>query len=208
MSRGPEPTAVASLFGSRLSLIRRYTELLATSGVERGLIGPREVPRLWERHVLNCAVLGEFVGQRVRLADVGSGAGLPGLVLAIGRPDLDVTLIEPLLRRSTWLDEVVDVLRLDNVTVVRSRAEVIARTRPRFDVVTARAVAPLRILVPWCVPLLRRGGSLLAMKGAGASQEIAAAQPALARHHSTVELLTCGLGLVEPPTTAVRVQVL
>ena len=126
----------------RLPLIAAYAASLADAGVVRGLIGPREVPRLWERHLLNCAVLGEAVPEGVEVCDIGSGAGLPGLVLAIARPDLRLTLVEPLLRRTTYLSEVVEELGLDNVEVVRGRADALHGER-RFDVVTSRAVAPL-----------------------------------------------------------------
>ena len=143
----------------------------------RGLIGPREAPRLWDRHLLNCAVLGEVVPRGVAVADVGSGAGLPGLVLAIARPDLRVTLVEPLLRRTRFLDEVVDLLGLQaQVEVLRGRAEELADGRT-FDVVTARAVAPLERLARWCLPLVAPGGELVAMKGASAPAEVVEAGP-------------------------------
>ena len=146
--------------------------LLATDGVVRGLIGPREVPRLWERHLVNCALLGLGVPRGVTVADVGSGAGLPGLVLAIGRPDLRVTLVEPLLRRTTFLTEAVEHLALANVEVVRDRAEALHGQRS-FDVVTSRAVAPLDRLARWCLPLVVPGGRMLAMKGSSAADEVA-----------------------------------
>ena len=149
-----------------MDLARRFVVHLATSGVERGLIGPREVPRLWNRHVLNCAVLGELVPQGVRVVDVGSGAGLPGIALAIARPDLQVVLVEPLERRTTWLDEVVADLGL-GVRVLRARAEEVAGTE-RAAVVTARAVAPLDKLARWTLPLVQPGGELLAIKGRSA----------------------------------------
>src|SRR6478735_6249465 len=156
----------------RLPLAERYVELLATAGVERGLIGPREAPRLWERHVLNCLALSGAVPRDASVADVGSGAGLPGLVLAIGRPDLRVTLVEPLLRRTTFLAEAVEQLALPNVEVVRDRAEAL-HGRRSFDVVTSRAVAPLDRLVRWCLPLVAPGGRMLAMKGSSAADEVA-----------------------------------
>ena len=168
------------MFGvGRLPLAERYAELLATEGVVRGLIGPREAPRLWDRHLLNCAVLAEVVPRGATVADVGSGAGLPGLVLAIARPDLDVTLIEPLLRRTRFLDEVVAELGLtDQVAVLRGRAEEVAGERT-FDVVTARALAPLERLARWCLPLVAPHGELVAMKGASAVAEVATAAAAL-----------------------------
>src|SRR5258708_39172114 len=120
---GPAPAAVASVFGDRAAAVERYAEILAGPGVTRGLLGPREVPKLWDRHILNCAVVGELLPDEAEICDVGSGAGLPGIVLALARPDLRVTLLEPLLRRTLFLDEVIDVLDLSNVTVLRGRAE-------------------------------------------------------------------------------------
>jgi len=164
----------------RLPLVERYVELLATAGVQRGLIGPREAPRLWERHVLNCLAVAEAVADDSTLADLGSGAGLPGLVLAIGRPDLRVTLVEPLQRRTIFLDEVVEELGLEQVRVVRGRAEELHGVE-RFDVVTARALAPLSRLLGWAMPLVAPTGVLLAMKGSSAAREIEEAGPVLRR---------------------------
>ena len=154
---GPTLVAADQIFGDRLPLAERYVEHLATSGIERGLIGPREVPRLWERHVLNCAVVEEFIEDGARVADVGSGAGLPGLCLAIARPDLQLTLIEPLERRVIWLTEVVDDLGLDNVDILRSRAEQ-AVGQVDADYVTARAVSALVGLLDITLPILRGTG--------------------------------------------------
>jgi 16S rRNA (guanine527-N7)-methyltransferase len=168
---GPPPSALTERYPAAMDVLRRYTDLLATDGVERGLIGPREVPRLWERHLLNCAVVEELVPADATLADVGSGSGLPGLVLAAVRPDVSVTLIEPLLRRATFLGEAVETLGLPNVEVVRSRAEDLADRR--FTVVTARAVAPLRRLAGWCAPLIEPDGWMLALKGDRAATELA-----------------------------------
>jgi 16S rRNA (guanine527-N7)-methyltransferase len=156
----------------------RFVEHLATSGVQRGLIGPREVPRLWERHVLNCAAIHGLLATESEVADVGSGAGLPGVALAIARTDLRMTLVEPLLRRVTWLQEVVDDLALDRVTVIRGRAEDLHGSLC-VDAVTARAVAPLPALAAWCLPLLRPGGRLLAIKGSTAQDELVRSVPAL-----------------------------
>ena len=173
------PEAARRAFSSeRLPLAERYVELLATAGVERGLIGPREGPKLWDRHVLNCLALTSLVAPGATVADLGSGAGLPGLVLAIGRPDLTVTLVEPLQRRTIFLDEVVDELGLVGVRVVRGRAEELHGS-DRFDVVTARALAPLDRLVGWGMPLVEPTGALLAMKGSSAAEEIKAAANAL-----------------------------
>ncbi|MFO6452260.1 MULTISPECIES: 16S rRNA (guanine(527)-N(7))-methyltransferase RsmG [unclassified Aeromicrobium] len=194
------------MFGERLPLAERYAELLATSGVERGLIGPREVDRLWERHLFNCAAPVARVPHGATVADVGAGAGLPGMVWAIARPDLHVTLIEPLLRRTTWLEEVVADLGLeDQVTVLRSRAEDVDQT---FDVVTARAVAALDKLARWCMPLVRPGGLLLALKGRSAAEEVEAARATLARLKAgDIVVATYGHRWdLEVPTTLVEVQ--
>jgi 16S rRNA (guanine527-N7)-methyltransferase len=202
-----ETDTVAEIFGGRVSLARRYVELLATSGVERGLIGPREVPRLWERHVLNCAVVAELVPPAATLIDVGSGAGLPGIPLALARPDLEVTLLEPLLRRTTWLEEILADLELKNVTVLRDRAETAAAAGFRADVVTARAVAPLDRLAGWCLPLARPGGLLLALKGASALEELTAAASELHRFGAgATELASCGAAVLEEPTTVVVIR--
>jgi len=153
-------------------LAERYAALLATDGVVRGLIGPREAPRLWDRHLLNSAVVGACVPDGATVGDVGSGAGLPGLALAIARPDVKVTLIEPLLRRTRFLDEAVESLGLgDQVEVLRARAEELHGQRT-FDVVTARAVAPLERLARWCLPLVVRHGELVALKGSSVADEI------------------------------------
>ena len=164
----------------RLALAERFVELLATAGVERGLIGPREAPRLWDRHVLNCLAIAGAVPLGSSVADLGSGAGLPGLVLAIGRPDLRVTLVEPLQRRTVFLDEVVDELALGQVRVLRRRAEELHGV-DRFDVVTARALAPLSRLLGWAMPLVAPHGELVAMKGSSAAREIEEATGVLRR---------------------------
>lgn len=192
------------MFGDRLPLAVRFADWLATAGVERGLLGPREVPRLWDRHLLNCAVVAPLLAPGAVVGDVGSGAGLPGIVLAIVRPDLGVVLIEPLLRRADYLREVVADLGLDT-EVVRDRAEQLKARR--FDVVTARAVAPLDRLTGWTLPLLGGGGELLAMKGATAQDELDAAADTLARWPvEEARVLHVGVGVVDPPTTVVRVR--
>ena len=173
------PQAAVDLFGPALPVVRRYGELLAGPGVERGLIGPREVDRLWERHLMNCAAVAELIPSGAHVVDVGSGGGLPGVVLAATRPDLRVTLLEPLLRRTVFLEECLDALELDNAEVLRARAEDWAG-RMGADVVTARAVAPLERLVGWCLPLLRPNGRMLALKGESAEEELAAVAPTLA----------------------------
>jgi len=189
------------VFGDRLPLAERYVELLASVGVERGLIGPREAPRLWERHVLNCAVVVPRVPVGATVADVGSGAGLPGLVWAIARPDLEVTLIEPLLRRTVFLEEAVAALGLERVTVLRSRAEDVSE---QFDVVTARAVAPLEKLAAWCLPLVRPGGVLLALKGQTAEEEVASSRVSLHKMGAT-DIVVSSHGDLQVPTTVVEV---
>lgn len=193
------------MFSQRLPLAERYAGLLADDGVVRGLIGPREAPRLWERHLLNCAFLADAVPADAAVCDIGSGAGLPGLVLAIRRPDLAVTLVEPLLRRTTFLTEAVAALGLTNVEVTRGRASDLHGVRD-FDVVTARAVAPLDRLAGWSLPLVRQGGVLLAMKGASAEVEVEAARSELRRlGASGVSVERYGAGVVDPATVVVRV---
>ncbi|OLT40193.1 hypothetical protein BJF86_05165 [Serinicoccus sp. CNJ-927] len=175
----PEPPPQArEVFGSRLTLAAEYADLLATTGIEHGLIGPREAERLWDRHLVNCAVLGELLDQGSSVIDLGSGAGLPGIVLAIARPDLRVELVEPLLRRTTWLERTKAELGLPNVRVHRGRAEELAGVLSS-PVVTARAVASLDKLVRWSVPLLEEGGRLLALKGEAAERELEEAAPML-----------------------------
>ncbi|ABL84190.1 MULTISPECIES: 16S rRNA (guanine(527)-N(7))-methyltransferase RsmG [unclassified Nocardioides] len=200
------PDVARRVFASdRLSLAERFVELLAGDGVVRGLIGPRETPRLWDRHLLNCALLAQQVPLEATVADLGSGAGLPGVVLAIARPDLRVTLVEPLLRRTTFLEEVVAELGLDRVEVLRARAEALHGDR-RFAVVTSRALAPLDRLLGWSMPLVEPTGALLAMKGSAVAEEITAAGPELARWGcATPEVLSLGADLGLAPTVAVRV---
>lgn len=202
-----EAIAAEQIFGDRLDLAKRYVEHLATSGIERGLIGPREVPRLWSRHVLNCAVVAELIDDGAKVADVGSGAGLPGLCLAIARPDLYLTLIEPLERRVVWLEEVVMDLGLDNVEIIRARAEQ-AVEKVDCDVVTARAVSALNTLAPLTIPLLGGTGELLAIKGRSAEDEISKAAKTIKKLGGIqTEVLTAGAGILSEPTTVVRVKV-
>ncbi|STX07322.1 16S rRNA (guanine(527)-N(7))-methyltransferase RsmG [Kocuria rosea] len=202
-----ERRAAERLFGERLPLAERYVAHLASSGIVRGLIGPREVPRLWSRHVLNCAVVEELIATGARVADVGSGAGLPGLCLALARPDLRITLIEPLERRVQWLDEVVADLGLTNVRVLRARAEQARDEVGEVDVVTARAVSALVGLVDITLPLLRGTGVLLALKGRSAADEVRKAQKKLDRLGArSTEVVPAGADLLEEPTTVVRVR--
>jgi 16S rRNA (guanine527-N7)-methyltransferase len=205
-ANGPEPPEAADVFGDALDQARRYAELLATDGVTRGLIGPRETERLWDRHLLNCAVVSELLPERGVLVDIGSGAGLPGVVLAMLRPSLQVILLEPLLRRSVFLEECIAELRLSNASVVRARAEEKAAGHIKADIATARAVAPLDRLADWAAHLLRPGGELLAIKGQSAEEEIAAARPVLSRLGvRSAEVLQAGHGRVIIATTVVRV---
>ena len=201
----PVPAVASEVFGDRLDLAARFATHLATSGVEWGLLGPRELPRLWSRHVLNCAVVAELIGTGQDVVDIGSGAGLPGLAIAVARPDLRVTLVEPLERRVTWLEEVVRDLGVD-VPVVRARADDVVGD-VHASVVTARAVAPLSRLVRWGLPLVRAPGELLAIKGRGAPEELAKAVPTLRRLRADAwDIVECGVSLAVP-TTVVRVRV-
>ena len=190
------PEGAAAVFGGRMPVATRFAGILADTGVTHGLIGPREVPRLWERHVLNCAAVADAFPEGASVVDVGSGAGLPGVVLAIARPDLDVHLVEPMLRRTEWLRGVVADLELDMVTVHRGRAEELAGT-VTAPWVTARAVARLDKLARWCVPLLQPGGTLVAMKGRSAATELEEERRALQR-----------LGLVSATVSEHRLEVL
>ncbi|GAA3989711.1 16S rRNA (guanine(527)-N(7))-methyltransferase RsmG [Streptomyces sp. NBC_01352] len=204
----PAPEHAREVFGDRFADAVRYAELLAEAGVQRGLIGPREVPRLWERHLLNCAVLSEVVPEGVTVCDVGSGAGLPGIPLALVREDLKITLLEPLLRRTTFLTEVVELLGLDHVTVVRGRAEEVMGKLTPVHVVTARAVAPLDRLATWGIPLLRPYGEMLALKGDTAEEELKSAATALSKLGAVeTSILHVGEGVVDPLSTVVRVEV-
>ncbi|MGN6301080.1 MAG: 16S rRNA (guanine(527)-N(7))-methyltransferase RsmG [Angustibacter sp.] len=194
------------MFGDRLALATRYAAYLADTGVSHGLIGPREVPRLWERHLLNCAVLSELLPPDVAVVDVGAGAGLPGIPVAVRRPDLAVTLVEPLLRRVTWLETVLADLDLERVVVRRARAEELAGelTAP---FVTARAVAPLDRLVRWGAPLLVPGGQMLAIKGRSAQEELDAHSSLLRRWDITGEVVRVGEAVLSEPTIVVRLTV-
>jgi 16S rRNA (guanine527-N7)-methyltransferase len=200
------PPGALQVFGDALGQARRYAELLATDGVTRGLMGPRETERLWDRHLLNCAAVAGLLPQTGQLVDIGSGAGLPGVVLAMLRPSLEVILLEPLLRRAVFLDECVGELGLGNATVLRARAEEKAAAHIQADFATARAVAPLDRLAGWAAHLLRPGGQLLAIKGQSAAEELAAARPVLSRIGArSAEVLQAGDGRVISATTVVRV---
>jgi len=201
-----EPAVAVELFGEQVEVARAFTANLAAQGEERGLIGPLELPRLWSRHILNCAIVAPLLKPGL-VGDVGSGAGLPGLVLAIARPDVDFVLIEPMERRVAWLNEQVDELGLTNVSVVRDRAED-ARLADPLDQVTARAVSAFRKLIPLTAPLLRDGGELVLMKGAGAAAEVEAATKELRKFRvHDVEVLTLGEDLLDDVTRVIRAQV-
>lgn len=182
------PKVAADVFGDGLVIAEKYAELLATRGIEWGLLGPREVDRLWARHLLNSVAVAGEVPEGARVVDVGSGAGLPGLPLAIARPDLSVVLLEPLLRRTNFLAGVVAEIGLDDrVSVVRARAE---DHSGRYDVVTCRAVAALPRLLGWCVPLIGRRGRLVALKGSSAVDEVRDAARALRQFALTARVET------------------
>lgn len=201
------PSVAQEVFGARTRVAEAFVALLADTGIAHGLMGPREAPRLWDRHVLNCAVVHPLFDEGAEVADIGSGAGLPGIVLAIVRPDLHLHLVEPLQRRTTWLRTAVAALELDNVTVHQVRAESLWGKR-RFTFVTARAVAPIGELARWCLPLLEAGGSLHALKGSRAATELVEDRAAVDRAGGTeMELHTLGAGLVDPPTTVLSVRV-
>ena len=199
----PPPPSAAAVFGPALEGARAFARMLATRGVERGLIGPHEVPRLWDRHLLNCAVVADLIDSQYRiLVDIGSGAGLPGIVLALIRPELSVTLLEPMERRCRFLSECVAELGLANASVLRGRAE---ETALRADVATARAVAPLDRLAEMAVHVVRPGGMVLAIKGRTAVDELSKARPVLRRIGARgAQVVYAGEGKVIPATTVVR----
>jgi 16S rRNA (guanine527-N7)-methyltransferase len=201
-----EPTAALELFGDRIELARQYTNDLANRGEELGLIGPLELPRLWSRHIINCALVAPLL-RAGRVGDIGSGAGLPGLVLAIARPDAELILIEPMERRVDWLQSEADALGLSNVTVVRARAEEVRLDKP-LDQVTARAVTALVKLIPLTAPLLKYGGEMIFMKGERVTAEIEAAQKAIRKAHLIhSEVLVLGEGVTPEVTRVFRATV-
>ena len=204
VSRETPPPLVEKLYPRAAVRLSAYADLLATEGTLRGLIGPREVPRLWDRHLLNCAVLERLIPDEASVADIGTGAGLPGIVLAIVRPDLEVALVEPLLRRTTFLEEAVDSLGLDNATVVRARAEQLPPAS--YDVVTSRAVAPLGKLASWCLPLCVEGGLMLAMKGSSAEEELESSERELTSLGAELwHIHELGVDELVQPTTVVSI---
>ncbi len=202
-----EQTAATAIFGDRLEVVRGFVAHLATSGIERGLLGPRERPRLWDRHVLNCAAITELMSRNAVVVDVGSGAGLPGLALAIARPDLRLHLIEPLERRTVWLNEVVADLGLGNVEVHRGRAEQLIG-EVAGDYSTARAVAALSTLAGWMIPLTRAGGEVLAIKGRSIGEELEKARHVIRKlGGGEAQLVSAGADVLAIPTTVVRIPV-
>ena len=200
-----DEATIASVFPGGEEQINRYVDILASRGIDWGLIGPRERDRLWERHVLNSVALGSRIPSGATVVDVGSGAGLPGIPLAIRRPDLSVTLLEPLLRRANFLNLAVDELELaDRVQVVRGRAE---EHRSRYDIVTCRAVAPLPRLLGWCLPLVAPGGRLIALKGSSAAAEVLSAKDDLRRLRAKASVLELPVpGLPDDSTWAIEVS--
>jgi 16S rRNA (guanine527-N7)-methyltransferase len=197
-----EPDVAAQIFGPNLDKARLYAAALVRDGDELGLLGPREMPRLWSRHILNSAVVSQLVADGATVADVGSGAGLPGIPMAIAQPKAHFTLIEPMERRSNWLIEQVDALGLTNVTVKRARAEEVGEV---FDVVTARAVSALPKLLRLTVPLTRDGGVILALKGSKAQDEIAESKPLVKKLKiASFEVIQVGTEHLAEPTTVVR----
>ncbi|HEY5222659.1 MAG TPA: 16S rRNA (guanine(527)-N(7))-methyltransferase RsmG [Microbacteriaceae bacterium] len=201
-----EPAVAATLFGGRIDLARRFAVALSRHGEERGLIGPLEPARLWSRHILNSVILAPLLREG-RVGDVGSGAGLPGLILAIARPDVEFVLIEPMERRVAWLREQAQELGLSNVSVVRARAEDVRLPKP-LDQVTARAVSAFRKLIPLTAPLLKPGGELVLLKGSGASAEVAAAAKEIKKYGlRNVEVIILGAGVLQEVTRVIRATV-
>lgn len=207
MSVEPEPSVAAALFGEGIDRARRFAGALAEHGEERGLIGPQELPRLWTRHILN-SVIAAPLFPAGRVGDVGSGGGLPGIVLAIARPDIEWVLIEPMERRCVWLSAQVAALGLENVVVERARAEEAGRYEGMLDAVTARAVSALRTLIPWTAPLARDGGELILFKGQSVDAEIEKAQKVIRKHRLTdVRAEIVGEGEIAEPTRVFRATV-
>lgn len=199
-----EVSAGQQLFGPAWDRAKRYVEHLCTTGITHGLLGPREIPRMWSRHVLNCAVLGPELPRGATVADVGSGSGLPGIAAALTRPDVEFTLIEPMERRVDWLDAVVSDLELENVSIIRARAEDV-QDEIMAQVVTARAVSALKKLIPMTVPLLDDGGELIFLKGRSAPEEIQAASKAIQKAKlRTPVVQRLGESILDEPTTVVR----
>ncbi len=199
-----EPASAALIFGQNIDLARRYFELLVRDGDLLGLLGPREMPKLWTRHILNSAVVAELVSSGASVADVGSGAGLPGIPMALAQPQAKFTLIEPMERRSDWLKSTIAELQLENVRVLRARAEEVTEV---FDVVTARAVSALPNLLKMCVPLTKHGGEVIALKGSKAADEIADSKKLTKKLSiESFEIVRVGGELLADPTLVVRTK--
>ena len=200
-----EPDTAEGIFSSQIGLARQYAQKLANDSDELGLLGPRELDKIWSRHILNSAVVAELVKPGELVADVGSGAGLPGIPMAIAAPDTDFVLIEPMDRRASWLQEVASELGLENVEVVRARAEEVEGGQ--FDVVTARAVAALDKLLRLCVPLLKPGGRVIALKGSKAPEEILEAKKLQKKLKiESFEIVVCGEKFLAEPTSVVETR--
>ena len=199
-----EPIEAAAVFGDRIDLARSYAAALVRDSDLLGLLGPREMPRLWSRHILNSAVVAELVPPGKTVCDIGSGAGLPGIPMAIVLPDTLFTLIEPMERRSDWLISVIDELGLKNVEVIRARAEEVGEV---FDIATARAVSALPKLLRMCIPLVRHGGEILALKGSKAADEIEEAQRIQKKLGvESFKIEFAGARLLSEPTLVVRTK--
>lgn len=199
-----EPASAALIFGENIDRARRYFELLVRDGDLLGLLGPREMPKLWTRHILNSAVVAELVSPGASVADVGSGAGLPGIPMALAQPQAKFTLIEPMERRSDWLKSTIAELQLENVRVLRARAEEVTEV---FDVVTARAVSALPNLLKMCVPLTKHGGEVIALKGSKAADEIADSKKLQKKLSiESFEIVRVGGELLADPTLVVRTK--
>jgi len=199
--------AAKKLSADTLANLTNFGEILASDGIIRGLIGPREVPVLWDRHLLNCAAMAEAIEPNLKVADIGTGAGLPGLVLALVRPDLKLILVDALQRRCDFLQEMVAHFALaDRVEVVWGRAEDIAPCQA--DIVASRAVAALKKLAPWCFPHVKIGGRILAMKGQKAAEELHAAHKTLHKWSAakSAKIITCGKGWIDPPVTLISAR--
>lgn len=201
-----EPDVASQVFGDRIELARGYAAALVRDSDELGLLGPREMPKLWSRHILNSAVVAELVESGKTVGDVGSGAGLPGVPMAIARPDIQLVLIEPMERRSNWLKQLVAELGLTNVRVLRARAEEVGEV---FDYVTARAVSALPKLLKMCVPLTRDGGQIIALKGSKAGEEIEESKKLQKKLKiESFEIVVAGKGMLDEPTTVVRTRLM
>ena len=200
-----EPDTAEGVFGSQIGLARQYAQKLANDSDELGLLGPRELDKIWSRHILNSAVVAELIKPGDLVADVGSGAGLPGIPMAIAAPESNFVLIEPMERRASWLQEMVGELDLENVEVIRARAEEVEGGE--FDVVTARAVAALDKLLRLCVPLLKPGGKVIALKGSKAPEEILEAQKLKKKLKiESFEIVVCGENFLAEPTSVVETR--